>query len=488
MSFDELLSQAPALQITENAAKATRESVFVCIRGARADGHDFAPAAYANGCRRFVAERELDLPQDADVVQVPDTRRALADLACAHAHHPSHELAVVGITGTKGKTTTALLLSQILNANGVRCGYIGTNGADLGDGQLHVTANTTPDAVTLQNSLRRMAENGCRAVALEVSSQALKLERVAGTVFDTCIFTNLTPDHIGAAEHPDLADYIACKRALFSDYPAKAMLCNADDPLSEQFLAVARAPQRLTCSLEGNADLSAESIIPYRNETAFGTSFTLRFQSGDKLPCHLPLIGKGNVSDALLAMACAITRFGISAEDAARALSHAVIPGRSECIVLPGGAWAVIDYAHNGISLRNLLTELRAYSPNRLIVLFGSVGERTRGRRRELGEVAGELADLAILTSDNPGNEDPMRIIREIADGVSAFQTPYLEIPDRRDAIRQAFALLRPADLLVLAGKGHERYQLIGSEKIPFSERAILEELIQNTTIAANRV
>lgn len=475
MTLDELLRQAGRYQITEQASRADRNSIFVCICGAHADGHRFAPVAYENGCRLFVAEHALSLPADAVTVPVPDTHAALAALACSHAGNPSQELAVIGITGTKGKTTTALLLAHILNASGVRCGYIGTNGIDIGDGRPHLTANTTPDAVTLQNALRDAANAGCRAVALEVSSQALKLGRVAGTVFDACIFTNLSPDHIGPTEHPDLADYAACKRKLFVDFPVKAVLCNTDDPFAETLLADTQAPVCVRCSMQGAADYQAAGAVPYRTENELGCRFSVSHQGKDGITCRLPLIGGGNVSNALLAMSCAAERFGIPLSVSAQALGDVRIAGRSEVLGLTNGALAVIDYAHNGVSLQRLLCDLREYAPERLIVLFGSVGERTELRRPELGGVADSLADLAILTSDNPAGEDPSEIIRDIAAGMK--KTPHLEIPDRREAIRTAVDLLRPGDILVLAGKGHERYQLIEKEKRPFCERDILREL-----------
>lgn len=476
MTLDALLELAPQYRVTERATEADAGSIFVCICGAHADGHDFASAAYDRGCRFFAAERALGLPDDAQVAIVPDTHRALAALACTHEGDPSREVAVVGITGTKGKTTVARLLAHILNRNGVRCGYIGTNGAEFGDGSTEITHNTTPDAVTLQAALRRMVRTGCRAVALEVSSQALKLARVGGTVFDSCLFTNLTPDHIGPSEHPDLADYAACKRELFVRYPTNAVLCNADDPFSATLLADTAAPSRVTCSMGGSANFCAKDVRPFRSETALGSEFLLCCPNAEPTVCRLPLIGNGNVTDALLAVACAVTRFGISPRDAAAVLSDVTVCGRSELVGLSSGALAVIDYAHNGVSLRRLLTELRAYRPARLIVLFGSVGERTKLRRAELGAVAGELADLAILTSDNPGEEDPTAIIRDIAAGMVGHATPHLEIPDRAEAIRTAVSLLRPHDILVLAGKGHERYQLIGRERVPFCERSILLE------------
>lgn len=482
MTFKELLDIATQYQITENATRAGAKSVFVCIRGAHADGHDFAQNAYQNGCRHFVAEAPLQLPADTTVVTVPCTRVALAQLACAHYDEPSRRLRVIGVTGTKGKTTTALLLRHILNGSGIPCGYIGTNGVSVRDGQLKVTANTTPDAVTLQGALWEMAEAGCQAAVVEVSSQALKQERVLGTVFDTALFTNLSPDHIGPTEHPDLADYAACKQKLFTDYPCQTVLCNTDDPFAGVLLSATHAPRRLTCGTAAHAMYTLQAVRPYRSGGVLGICFSVESRNAAQI-CCLPLIGQGNAYNALLAIACAAECFGIPLRRSAALLERVTVPGRSETISLPNGALAIIDYAHNGVSLRQLLTDLRAYAPERLLLLIGSVGERTKLRRQEIGAVAGALADLCIFTSDNPGREDPAAIVRDIAAGATGCATPPLQIPDRAEAIRQAVDRLQPNDFLVLAGKGHERYQLIGTEKRPFCEKEILLSYAQEKAL-----
>ena len=466
----------PVLAVTQNSADATPGSLFVCIRGSRSDGHRFAADAYRNGCRLFLAEQPLNLPPDALTVLTDNTHAALGWLACAFYGHPSHALRLVGITGTKGKTTTALLLSQILNQNGVLCGYIGTNGISFA-GTVRNTQNTTPDALTLQKTLREMIEAGCRAAVLEVSSQAILLDRVAGTTFRDALFTNFSPDHIGPGEHPDLDNYFACKHRLFTDFGAETLCCNADDPRAEEMVAGTSASRVISVSLEANAAFRAVDIKPICREGFFGQTMTV-LHGSERTGLTLPLIGKANACDALLALAVARESFGIPTADAARALGACQIPGRSEFFRLPNRATAVIDYAHNAASLRQLLLSLREYRPRRLICLFGSVGERTELRRTELGKVAAELADLCILTSDNPGTEPPEQIIDEIASAFEGCETPYLKIPDRSEAIRRACALLKPGDLLVLAGKGHETYQLVGKEKVPFSERKILLESV----------
>ncbi len=475
------LQTAEVGSVTQNSKTAANGDLFVCLRGAHADGHSFAPAAYANGCRWFVAEQELDLPSDASIWYVPNTHSALGMLAAGFYGHPSRALITVGITGTKGKTTTACLLSQILNRNGISCGYIGTNGIQYGQVRIE-TENTTPDALTLQKILSQMQKAGCKAAVLEVSSQALLQDRVAGMTFDTCLFTNFSRDHIGPLEHPDLENYFACKHRLFTEFGAKTAVVNLDDEKTSAMLAGATAENVIGCSQKQAAGYRVTEAIPYRMENGFGQTVTL-VHGKTEHRFHLPLIGSGNVSNALLAIAVAAERFGIAVPNAVQPLESATVPGRSEWIPLPTGAVAVIDYAHNEASLRQLLLSLRPFCTGELICLFGSVGERTKERRIALGTVAAEYADRCILTSDNPGEEPPEQILDEIAVAFVPFNTPYVKIPDRADAIRYAVRNSSSGDILVLAGKGHETYQLVGRKKIPFSEREILQ-----TALAADPV
>ncbi len=466
--------------VTEDSRQANASSVFVCIKGARIDGHTLAQNVYAGGCRIFVAQQPLSLPSDATVIRVSDTRAALATLAAAFYKHPSRDIHVIGITGTKGKTTTACLISHILNESGIPCGYIGTNGISYANTVLP-SRNTTPDAVTLQKTLSDMHKSGIKAVALEVSSQALMQHRVGGIHFGTVLFTNFSPDHVGEFEHPDLNHYRDTKHTLFTDFDAEYAVWNIDDAMTRFMQQSARAKHHITFSTAKKADLTAKLPLFSWEEGAPGISFSLA-EGKAITPCPLPLLGECNISNALAAMAVATRIFKIDRVHAARALSQARVPGRSECIKLPNGAAVVIDYAHNGESLKQILTALRDYSPRRLLCLFGSVGERSQMRRGELGAVAARLCDLAILTSDNPGEENPLQIIEEIAAAFADSSTPYLCIPDRREAIRNAVRMTNGGDILLLAGKGHENYQLIGRQKLPFCEREIVfaaaEELL----------
>ena len=468
--------------LTDNTARADAHSVFVCIKGARVDGHELAMRAYESGCRIFVAERALALPADATVLLCDNTRKMLSRLACRFYGHPSRQMHVIGITGTKGKTTTAQLLSHVLNQNGIPCGYIGTNGITYG-GVTQKTLNTTPDPCTLQSALRDMHTAGMRAVVIEVSSQALMQARADGTHFETVLFTNLALDHVGTYEHASFEDYAACKKRLFTEFDAQNVLWNTDDPHTPYMQANCKIPRQINCSASTSADCTATNITPYRTHTSAGIAFTYTAH-GVQTSCTLSLVGRCNVSNALLAVATATEIFGISPARACAPLFECAVDGRSEWISLPNGAAVVIDYAHNGESLCQILTSLREYAPNRLITLFGSVGERSQLRRAELGRVAAELSDLCILTSDNPGCEDPEAIIREIAAALKPHKTPYHTVTDRREAIEFALALTQKGDILLLAGKGHEAYQLIGREKLPFSEREIVSHYIQGAPSA----
>ncbi len=469
---------------TERADQANAASIFVCIKGARADGHALAPDAYARGCRLFVAEHPLDLPADAHVFATPNTRKTLAQLACAFYGHPSQEMHVIGITGTKGKTTTAHLLMQILEQNGIPTGYIGTTGIRYGETTID-TPNTTPDALTLQKSMSDMVAADIRVLVMEVSSQALMQHRVEGIRFETVLFTNLTPDHIGAREHPSFAHYRDTKRTLFTAFGAKNAVYNTDDDAFSYMKEGASADKSYLCGTGGANDYSLSHVTPTRTADSLGLAFSIRF-GNSVTELTLPLIGEPNASNALLAFAVAHGIFKISPTDIARVLSTAAVPGRSEVVMLPNGAAVVLDYAHNGESMRRILTSLRAYRPHRLIALFGSVGERSQMRRAELGLAASEYADLAILTSDNPGNESPEAIIEEIAAAMTAHPIPTHKILDRAEAIRKALRMTEAGDILLLAGKGHEAYQLIGNEKLPFSEHAIIEETLRTAPTAVH--
>ena len=477
-----LCGQFPAeeaiAEIVCDSRRASENRLFVAIRGAAADGHDYLLSSYRAGCRVFAVTHFCDaLPTDALQLRYEDTRAALALLAAAFYRHPTDHLRVVGVTGTKGKTTTCLLTYAMLTACNIPVGYIGTNGVLYRDHQ-ETTANTTPESLILQRIARDMVDHGVEVLLLEVSSQALIQHRVDGISFDTVVYTNLYRDHIGASEHPDMNAYKAAKRRLFAEYPSKTVILNADDPHAGDMIHGANEEKCLLWySGEGRASatLRAHSVTPTMTAGGEpGITFLLGGLGMKEARVDLPLAGKYNVGNALAATAICHA-LGIDVYSAVASLASAHIPGRCETITCQGGPHILIDYAHNEKSLSELLVTMRDYlqRDGRLIVLFGSVGERTRERRAAMGAVASEYADLCILTSDNPGAEEPMEIIREIRRGF-VKDTPCLMIPDREEAICTAVSLLHAHDILILAGKGHESYQLIGKEKIPFSEREIV--------------
>lgn len=459
--------------LCHDSRKAHEDSIFICIKGAANDGHLYARSAYDRGCRFFVAEHPLDdVPDDATVLYCPDSRIALAELSARFFDNPADKLCVIGITGTKGKTSTALMIYNILNRCGLPCGYIGSNGVDYGT--FHgETPNTTPESYTLHMFMREMVNVGVKYLVMEVSSQALFLHRVHGVTFDICMFTNLSEDHIGGAEHPDFEHYKNCKKSLFESYGAKTLIYNADDEYGVEMMSVAPHGARIiSFAAETSADYRATNAALFRKPDCLGVNFSYT-ADGRSYDATLNFPGKFSVYNALAAIA-ACRECGLPPEDIATALEDVYIKGRFEMVRALPYATFIIDYAHNRVSLTSALETLRLYNPNRLICLFGSVGGRTQGRRVELGSVAAALADLAILTSDNPDFEDPEAILDDIASQFRFGGCPFVRIADRAEAIRYAVSIAKEGDVFLLAGKGHEDYQLILGEKRPFCERDIL--------------
>ena len=455
-----------------DSRKVSSDSMFVCISGSMNDGHDYAWGAYGRMCRVFVIEHPITLPDDAFVIVAKDTRVALAQLSAAFYGYPANEMTVIGITGTKGKTTSSLMIYNVLNAAGIPTGYIGSNGIYYA-GYEFSTINTTPESIDLHCYMRKMINAGVRTLVMEVSSQALKMARVYGIKFRTCVFTNLSPDHIGEHEHPDFNDYMECKRTLFTDYGAEYIVYNADDEHASAMIHGNRC-KKSSLSLTGDADFCARDIDFFRSSGCVGVNFTCVHGEG-AMPISVPFPGEFSVYNALTAMAVC-TELGLSQDAVANALKDIRVKGRFETYELPNGATAVIDYAHNGVSLKAALQALRIYEPKRLICLFGSVGGRTKIRRAELGLVASRDADFCILTSDNPDNESPLAIISEIAVYFTSGTCPYIAIPDRKEAIEYALKNSENGDIILLAGKGHESYQMIKGKRESFSEADIIRD------------
>ena len=460
--------------IRYDSRSATAGDLFVCLKGALTDGHFFADKAYSRGVRVFLTERLIEeLPDDAVQIKVSNTRRELAVISSVFRGDPADSLHVIGITGTKGKTTTALLIRSILCGADIPCAYIGSNGVII-NGERIDSPNTTPESSELQKYFKMMVDAGIFHVALEVSSQALDHYRVYGVPFDVTVFTNLYRDHIGEGEHSSFEEYRAAKAKLFSDYKKNLIVSNIDDPNAETVTGGEALTPRISYSIsDKSADYFADEIAPYRDKTSLGISFVC-YHDGESVPVKLRSPGRFSVSNALAAIAVA-GRYGIDVKKAANILSEVTVTGRFEIVEGLEGRTFIVDYAHNGISLESALSVLREYAPRRIICVYGSVGGRTRERRRELAEAASRLADYSIITSDNPDFEPASDIANEIASHLGS-EARYEIITDRDEAVRHAVRISREGDIVLFAGKGHERYQLIEGVKVPFCERKIIEE------------
>ncbi len=457
-------------RIVCDSRAADTDTLFVCISGFASDGHDFAERAYMAGCRAFLCEHAVELPDDAIVILTESTRTALAKVSAAFYDFPAKRLKVIGITGTKGKTTTALMLASILSQNGISAGYIGSNGIEFA-GNRFETRNTTPESLDLHYYFDQMVQAGVEVVALEVSSQALYLERVHGIPFFATAFTNLAEDHIGGAEHPTFEHYRDSKKKLFSEYASDFAIFSATDAASLYMQEGCKALVS-TFGLE-KGDFLATDLRPFMDDGVLGIEFTAHAFS-ENHTVSLPMPGIFSVENALCAIALA-RRLGVGLAESADALAHAHVYGRFEIVRTNLPAVFIIDYAHNGFSITSALQTLRAYAPHRLWCVTGSVGGRTKGRRKEIGEAVSALCDIAVLTADNPDFEPPLDICEEIR---ASFvrDIPCECFADRAEAIRYVVEHAEKGDIVLFAGKGHEQYQFIRGAKLPFSERKLIEK------------
>jgi UDP-N-acetylmuramoyl-L-alanyl-D-glutamate--2,6-diaminopimelate ligase len=461
--------------IAYDSRRVKRGDVFVALKGAHLDGTAFSREAIDRGAVAVVSEQPEAPGIAVPWVQVHDARLALALLASAFYRHPSTELRVIGITGTNGKTTTAYLIASMFEAARIRCGLLGTVGYRVGS-EMRDGTHTTPEAPDLQQLLREMVDSGCGACAMEVSSHALSLKRVEGMAFAAGVFTNLTRDHLDF--HSDMETYFRAKRRLFELLPEGApSLVNVDDPRGAALAESVGRP--VTYAINRPADITSGPL----SFSLEGLIFDVRTPRGT-VHVRSPLVGRPNVYNILAAVAAA-TALGLSFDAIERGLAALEgVPGRFQLV---SGAndevTVVVDYAHTDDALRNLLETARPLARGRVITVFGCGGDRDRTKRPLMGAVAGRLSDLIVITSDNPRSEDPARIIEEIQRGITPdtrrdSAQRMLSVADRRAAIATAIEMARPGDLVLIAGKGHEKFQVIGSEMLPFDDVAVAREAL----------
>ena len=458
--------------VVYDSRKAEKDSLFICIKGAVVDGHKFVEDVIAKGAKTLVVEDDVKAPSDVTVVKVKDTRYAMAFISAAYFGHPAEKLKTIGITGTKGKTTTTYMVKSILENAGYKVGLIGTIEAIIGD-EVIPAANTTPESYVIQDYFHRMVEAGCDCVVMEVSSQGLMLHRTQGFVFDYGIFTNIEPDHIGPNEHRDFDHYLSCKSMLLRQ--CKVGIVNRDDEHFERII------KDHTCQLETygfspEADLRAEDAHMTGGRGYLGIYYHVKGLMD--FPVEIDIPGKFSIYNSLTAIAIC-RHFKVSQENIIKALKVARVKGRIEMVKVSDEFTLMIDYAHNAMALESLLTTLREYHPHRLVCLFGCGGNRAKSRRYEMGEVSGKLADLTIITSDNPRFEEPLDIIEDIKTGISKTAGKHVDIPDRKEAIKYAIKNAQNGDIIVLAGKGHEDYQEIKGVKYPMDERVLIKEVVK---------
>ena len=491
---------AEVTEVVYDSRKAEAGAVFVCMAGTRVDSHRFVPDVLKAGVRVLVTERDIEeelalsgLSQEergqVTVIRTGDGRRALALLSAARFGYPAEKMITIGVTGTKGKTTTTHMIKTILEAAGKKVGMIGTTGTVIGD-QVTPTMNTTPESWQLHQAFAQMADEGCQYMIMEVSSQGIKMHRVDGITFDYGIFTNISPDHIGPDEHADFEEYLYCKSRLLNmcrvglvnrnDSHFTDIIKDADCKLytycvQEESGDAANTPDAAQEALPG-ADFTASNIRYVSQPDFVGTEFDVKGRY--EMDVRLGIPGLFNVDNALAAVSvCSF--LDLPKDRIGHALEHIRVNGRMEIVHTSARCTVLVDYAHNAVSMESLLTTLRRYHPRRLVVVFGCGGNRSRERRYTMGEIGGRLADLSIVTADNSRYEKVEDIIADIRGSIEKTGGTFIEIPDRREAIEYSIIHAQPGDMIAVIGKGHEDYQEINGVRHHFLDREVIEEVVK---------
>ncbi len=461
--------------IVYSSRNARENTMFVALEGAFSDGHDYAESAYLLGARVFLLNKKVELPSDALCIYVENTRQTLAFISGNFFGHADREIDVIGVTGTKGKTTVTHMLSTCLNLCGIKSGVIGTVGAYF-DGQHIPTVNTTPESYEIHKLLRLMADSGCKACCIEVSSIGLKNHRVDGITFATGVFTNLSPDHIGGAEHDSFEEYSFWKKQLFKN--CKKAVFNKDDLFSEEIIKEINIPYT-TFSINEDSEFTADSIKNLRSDGFFGVGFKVNTKD-ESFEARIGMPGFFSVYNALAAVAVC-KGYDIENSLIASSIEKARVKGRNELIDTKTDYAVIIDYAHNGQSFNSVIDTVKEFPHNRIITVFGSVGDRAQLRRQEMGLVSGAKADISVITTDDPGFEDPQKIAEEIALYVEKAGGKYEIITDRSEAVGYALSIAEKDDIVLILGKGHETIQKIKGEKVHYSDHEAVSQKLLRT-------
>ena len=458
-----------------NSKEVQSGNLFIAIKGFENDGHEFIKEAINSGAVAVMIEEgcditKLNVPNGITIIMAKDTREALAVISCNYYDNPSKKLKLIGVTGTKGKTTTTYMIKDILEKAGKKVGLIGTIETEINGKKIKSNDRTTPESLELQKILNEMVKSGTEIAVMEVSSQSLKLQRVTGCVFDIAVFTNFSEDHISPNEHTDMEDYLNSKLKLFT--MCKQAVVNADDLQGSKMQKRFPNLPITTYGIDNWANLLAKDITITNSYVDFKVKLTDR---NERVKTCIP--GRFSVYNSLASI-CIAQKYGIDSELIKQALLEVRVPGRSEMVDNKLELPIMIDYAHTPESLQNILSAVKTYTRGRVISVFGCGGNRDSAKRPIMGEISGKTADYTIITSDNPRNEEPEEIAKQIESGIQKTKGKYEVILDRKEAIEKAIKMANKRDIVVLAGKGHELEQEIKGKKNPFDERKIVKEII----------
>lgn len=466
-------------EIDSNSRNIKEGDMFIAIKGFSTDGHEYVNDAIKSGAKAIMVEEGCDLksiklPSDVTLIVAKDTREALAKCSCNFYGNPSKKFKLIGVTGTKGKTTTTFMIKELLEKAGHKVGLIGTIATYINGKMISESSRTTPESIELQRIFAEMVKQEVEYVVMEVSSQSLKLHRVDGCNFDIVVFTNFSEDHISEKEHPDMKDYFESKLKLFE--MCDNGIINVDD------LQVSKIPKLfpnsniMTYGIDNYCEMLAKDITITNSYVDFRVKISDR---NERVKVSIP--GRFSVYNSLAAI-CVAKKLGIPSDKVIEALAEIKVPGRSEMVDNKKEIPIMIDYAHSPESLQNILSAVKSYTRGKVISVFGCGGDRDKGKRPLMGEISGRIADFTFITSDNPRTENPEEIVKEIEVGIKKTKGNYKVVVDRTEAIKEAIEMATKLDIIVLAGKGHEPYQEINGKKYPYDERIIVKEIIESLT------